>query len=309
MMNLKGLFEQAPLQDRYLYLASMGYCVMLADWAVALMRSHWPARRDLLWAAAATVILVCAIPLWNVQGFWHDDLTLFGRCVEIYPESAIWRRLLAATLEQRADLAGAEGLLQEGLKFDPDDGRTLYRLAIVDMQLGKTNAATEEAARALKLIREPLAGEYILLAKLYDSQGDTAQSEAALRQAESRPDGVQAASVARAQIKMSHGDLRGAETILRPITARYPGDLLPWVQLGLALGAQKRYQEALSAWQQALKISPNDPSVHLLSAQALHLMGRDSESLEQCRAVLVAAPDNASAQALMAQISAPDGRR
>jgi protein O-mannosyl-transferase len=301
MMNLKGFFPQALVQDRYLFMASVGWCVIVADVLVQLAR-HRPPLRRLAWSGIAALLIVYGVALWNVQRFWRDDLTLFSRCVEKFPESPDWRRWLATALERRQNLAAAEEQLSAGHNFDPSDGETLYRLALVHVKLGRIAEATAEAAQALQLKSRPPAGEYIMLARLYDAQGNAAQAEEALRRAETLPEGNQAVAVARAQMKIAHGDPHGAEIIMRSFTGRYPRSLLGWTELGISLAAQKNYGEALPAFQHALQIAPNDPSSHFLMGGVLHAMGRDDEALEQCRRVLSITPDDANARALMAQI-------
>lgn len=301
MMNLKGFFPQALVQDRYLFMASVGWCVIAADLLVQLARDR-PPLRGLVWSGVAALLIVYGAALWSVQRFWYDDLTLFSRCVEKFPESPDWRRWLATALERRQDLAAAEEQLAAGHGFDPSDGEVLYRLALVHMKLGRIAEATAEAAQALQLKPRPLAGEYIMLARLYDAQGDQAQTEQALRKAQALPAGDQAVAVARAQMKIAHGDPHAAEIIMRTFTGRYPNSLLGWTELGISLAAQKNYGEARSAFQHALQVAPNDPSAHFLMGGVLHAMGRDDEALEQCRRVLAIAPDDANARALMAQI-------
>ena len=63
-----------------------------------------------------------------------------------------------------------------------------------------------------------------------------------------------------------------------------------------------RYKEALTAYQRAAELAPNDAKPRLLAATTLHRSGRDWEALQQCRDVLAIEPTNHGARSLMAEI-------
>jgi tetratricopeptide (TPR) repeat protein len=301
MMNFRGLFQQGLIQDRYLYLSSVGWCVMLADWIVAAARRNAPGRR-IAWGVAAAIVALYAFALFNVQRFWHDEVALFSRCVEMFPESALWHNRLGMALSERDDLTGAERELGASLSLDPRDGGTLYDLGAVHAELGMTRQGADEIAAGLRLLDHPPAGAYVTLARLYDQTGDAAETEAALKTAASLPDGGLQVAIARAQIGMSHGDAGGAENILRHLAAHYPRNAGVWSNLGAALGAQNRQADALAAFHRAIALAPRDESNHLLAALALHAMKREREALEECNLAIAAAPGDPRARELAATI-------
>ena len=107
MMNLRGLWPQGEIANRYFYLPSVGWCVMVADWAVHLARSGTQARR-LVWVGTASVLVVCLAVLMNLQSLWHDEVALIEGRLERYPESAYCHYALSRALMERGDVAGAE---------------------------------------------------------------------------------------------------------------------------------------------------------------------------------------------------------
>ena len=51
--------------------------------------------------------------------------------------------------------------------------------------------------------------------------------------------------------------------------------------LGSALALQRRYDDALAAYEQALKVVPGNATVRFLIALTLHNLGRNQEALAQ----------------------------
>lgn len=300
MMNLRGIFQGALIQDRYLYVPSLGWCVMVADVAIRFARKGVRARQIAL-AGAAALIVVYAASLWSVQGFWHDNVAFYTRLVEVSPEEPSWHYAFGVALEDRADLVGAEREYKKALSLDPASP-ALYDLGVVHARLGRFKEAATEQAEGLKRLTQPRADAYVGLAQIYELNGDQARSEAALKYAESLPGGDHVAALARAQIKFNHADISGAETILRDLAGRDPYDPRVWTMLGLTAAAHKLNQEALANYQRAMALAPRDPFSRFLAALALHKLGRDREALEQCRVVLALSPNDANALALMAKI-------
>src|SRR5208282_3237613 len=143
----------------------------------------------------------------------------------------------------------------------------------------------------------------LMLARVAELAGQTDRVEAALKDAESLPGGREQAALFRAEIKIVHGDFLGAEAIARGLTSTDPDNDEAWSTLGLALSSQKRYQPAVSAYQRAAELSPNDNLPHFFMARIFHQMGRDQEALEQCRLALALEPNDGTTKALMAQIA------
>jgi Flp pilus assembly protein TadD len=303
MMNVGAIVKSLLVQDDYLYMASVGWCVMVADCVVRRARDADLTGRNLIRAAALVVLLIYASALWRTERLWHDDLTLFTRCLEQFPESSVCHRQVGIVLKQSHDLGKAERELAQAVRLDPDDADALDELAKTHALQGKVGDATREMARAVEMEQRPKTGDLALLAQLYDLNGDAAHSEGILRHIESMPDGAPIAGVARGQMKIARGDAASAEAIVRPLAGRYPDNYRLWTLLGLALAAQNHNEQALRAFQRALAVAPPDPAPHFFAARLLHQMGRDREALTQCRMALAAAPDDGSAKALMAEIS------
>ena len=301
LVNLRLFFDRAFVQDRYLYFASAGWCFMVADFAVSLADRSKTAKR-IVWGVAAAFLIVCSGVLWKVQSSWRDNEAFYAALVERCPDQADSHYGLGVALRDRGDLAGAAREFKAALELDPQSA-ALYDLGVVDSQLGHIKQAAAEEEEGLKRLASPAADAYVGLAQIYDLNGDQARSEAALKQAESLPNGAHVAMLARAQLKYNHGDLAGAEVILRDLTAADPYEPRAWTVLGMTAVRENNNAQALEDFQQATALAPRDPFARVMAGLALHKLGRDQEALEQCRGALVIAPDDPNAQALIARIA------
>ncbi len=300
MMNLRGLSQLGLVQDRYVYLASVGWCVMLAYWATSVAALGVFSRR-LVWGAAASLLIACFLALWRVQHFWRDEMTAYAAAVEASPGQAVSHYNLGMELKQHGDLIGAERELRKSLSLKPVSA-ALYDLGVVHARLGRVKEAAGEEAQGLKLMPYEPADAYIGLAELYDLNGDQPDAEATLKHVESMAGGVLLARLARAQISFNHGQVAKARAILQDLAASDPKDPRVWTMMGIVATSQKRNGEALSDYMQALALVPDDTFTRLMAALTLHRMGRETDAREQCRVLLAISPNDPNGKALMRKI-------
>ena len=151
-------------------------------------------------------------------------------------------------------------------------------------------------------MHDPPAAAFVMLAELYDAQGDLTHRDEVLQHTRNLPDGDKAVALAYARIEARHGDLKRAEEILHDLVRRYPDDSRSWIALGLLLADDNRGEESLSALDRAQQLSPGDPEPHFFAARVLHTMGRDGDALGECRRALDLAPAHKGARSLQEQI-------
>jgi tetratricopeptide (TPR) repeat protein len=172
-----------PVAERYLYLPSVGGC-LLAGWAAARVWSATssPARHAAL-AAGVTVVLLAALTLTVRRNVvWHDDIALWtdteaksvisgmaardlgtayqqaGRAADARAafERALRRRNDARGLQTiynnlgtlamyDADYAAAQRYYQQALAANPEAADTLFNLGLAVLQAG---GATRQSAQA-----------------------------------------------------------------------------------------------------------------------------------------------------------------
>jgi FkbM family methyltransferase len=91
------------------------------------------------------------------------------------------------------------------------------------------------------------------------------------------------------------GDVAAAENIYRQVLQVAPHDENAWCFLGMACHDQSRYDEALQAYDQALRIKANFPVALNNLANTLKQLGRLEEAVTRCREALRYKPDYGTA--------------
>jgi hypothetical protein len=147
-MNFDQVVE--PVQDRYVYLASFAWCVVIADLAVTFAHVNMIRRGVVAAACAALVVLYVAID-WNLQRVWHDDLTLFTRCVVDFPDSTTYRMMLSRSLERNGDLAGATAQLSTAVTLEPGSAALHHKLGALYLRQGRKAEAQKEFDRSFAI--------------------------------------------------------------------------------------------------------------------------------------------------------------
>lgn len=173
----------APLAERYLYLPSVGFCLLAGDLGGRLWRAAATRRaRAALGAAYAIILLAAALATVRRNPVWHDDLALWTDTEQKSRTSGMAARSLGTAYQQAGDpdraraaferalqrrntprglqtihnnlgtlamyagdYAGAERAYRAALEASPHAPDTLFNLGLAILQRG---GLTAEAARA-----------------------------------------------------------------------------------------------------------------------------------------------------------------
>lgn len=178
VLNLGALSPLALVEDRYLYLPSVGWCIFLGSVTARLLETRAQYSRYVAVAVGALAIAYGA-SLWRVEHYWHDEIALFSGCIEMSPDSTLCHGRLAMAYEEAGNWNGAAIELDIAERLYPDDGGTLYNLALLHDRFGAHRQAEDEMARALRLSPDAPVQPYLELARVADEAGDNAASERA----------------------------------------------------------------------------------------------------------------------------------
>jgi tetratricopeptide (TPR) repeat protein len=136
--------------DRYLYLPSFGYALLVASF-VAWLAQKRPRTRAAL--ALAVLVLLAAYSTATLarNRVWSDDLRLWSDTVEKSPDSVMPRSELGIAYATRGETSKAIEQYQIALRMNPNfaDGYTNLGLAYDDM--GQLDEAIRHHEQALKL--------------------------------------------------------------------------------------------------------------------------------------------------------------
>ena len=215
VLDLRSLTIGDIVHDRYLYLPSAGFAMLVAL-SVAALRSYVSAPKyralPALLTGVACALFITLILVQQMQ--WHDDVRLYTRGVEMAPDNLTVRdnlanALLAAKQPERAislylevlkrnpnfwrsnynlgvvyyksgNAAAAETLLQRAIRIDGSDSDQYIYFALAELQLKRFVQAADAAREAIA--RNPQAhGYHFILGMIDEAQGDWAGAIAAFR--------------------------------------------------------------------------------------------------------------------------------
>jgi tetratricopeptide (TPR) repeat protein len=123
MMILHSVYHL--VQDYYLYLPSVGWCILVGDLIAVVARTSALGRR-LAFGGAFAMLMIYALALWRVEPYWHDDVSAAKGYSEGSPEATAWHLTLAVYLEQKGDLAQAESEIKTAMRLEPDRTGTIH---------------------------------------------------------------------------------------------------------------------------------------------------------------------------------------
>ncbi len=190
LLGLRLFQTQYSVQERYLYLPSIGFCLALAlgiEWLLARRRFALFGR------AAAVAISVVLVIGWGVvtvsqNRVWNDTITLMRHLVATDPHSPLARTELAGTYFRAGMRREAEIETRTALDLDPNFLDAYINLSMFAYNNGKLNQAIENMERAKSLVGErPSKAGYLGridsdLGFYYGQRGDFDRAEENLRQ-------------------------------------------------------------------------------------------------------------------------------
>jgi tetratricopeptide (TPR) repeat protein len=182
---LRQYDQEYLVQERYLYLPSMGFCLALA------LGIEYVARRNLFKlsgqraAIAATTVLVLVWSVVNVlqNRVWKNNITLYQNCVAVEPRSAQARAALALAYFELGRASEAESLARAAIEIDPQYLGAYMNLSYQAHRLGRTPEAVQMIERGITatpespLTRNKLATAYLNLGLLYSQLKQPARAE------------------------------------------------------------------------------------------------------------------------------------
>jgi len=234
-MNILSLEPGEIVHDRYLYLPSVGFAILLA---MAIRRLRVGSRKILGLPAVqfACVVLLagaCAASTVRQSLYWANDFLLYYRGVAVSPNSLNALNALANALIERDDYDEGIRMHERILRANPDFWQSQFALGNALFKVGRFQESEQHLAQAARL----------------------------------HPDAPQIAMyLAIAQMKNQHFD--DAERSVRRAIDASPNTLGGHYVLGLVLEQRGRWKEAAAAFRQELALDANQPKVQEELARA-----------------------------------------
>jgi tetratricopeptide (TPR) repeat protein len=190
VLNLSAFGEDFLVQERYLYLSSIGFSLLIAMGLARLPVDKLLPRVNRFraqTAVATLLILLLAGKSLAQNATWRDDITVWNHGVAIAPEQPMSHFILGHKLLNRGDYKGAIEEFEKYMKIIPDNPIVLGNLASAlvltyqnDLATGVLVPDRAPLDRALELCEKGL-GIDPMSATLWDAMGNVHTFETGLK--------------------------------------------------------------------------------------------------------------------------------
>lgn len=249
VLNLKVFHYEYIIQDRYLYLPSIGFCYLMAMAIVHLGKT----RKPVALGVAAVVVIAFGASTILQNRVWHDAVPLWQRATWYSPNSwSTHYNLGLAYLGLKQNEAARTELL-EAKRLDPGKANVYNNLALAQAALGQSDEAIANVKTALALDPRLLEAHNNLGALLYD-KGDYAGAKLEFERVLAKDPTASSARFNMARILAAMGDHVAAIREYESLLASEPNDVAAHYQLGLSYAAVNRKSEAVRELSRALQM-------------------------------------------------------
>ena len=222
VLDLRSLTIGDIAHDRYLYLPSIGFALLLALSLRALERHLSKRRRLSLSLAGVGVIAVWFMALTVAQqSQWANDIQLYTRGVASSPDNLTVRDNLANALFAANQPARAVPVYMDVLQRNPNFWPANYNLGFTYYKVGSYAAAEEFLRRAITIDGSD-ADQYIYLALAELQLKKFADAGEAARQAIARNPQARGYHFVLGLIDESEGDAKAAIEAFQAELAQHP---------------------------------------------------------------------------------------
>ncbi len=178
LIPVLGIFDLgvSVLGERYLYLPSVGLCLVAGLLTTRLVQNGRVPKAYLIFGSA--VIVALSAQALQYSGVWRDDVHLFSYLIRVHPDVAVGHYNLGNAHYMRGLPRKAEMNYRKTISIDPEHVKAHFNLALVYKEAGETDKAIEVYTRLAGIV--PENGQvHNLLAWLYYKNG---QKEEAARE-------------------------------------------------------------------------------------------------------------------------------
>jgi tetratricopeptide (TPR) repeat protein len=306
-LNLRGLYRELLVQDRYLYLPSFGAVVLL----IAVLFAHGRRREHAIGGALAIGAFWAALALAQ-RGVWRDELTFFQRAVAQIPDSSLYHHRLGLALLRERRLDQALEHLELVVRM-PGAGWVDYaNLAMAQAGSGAVAAAAASYARALELAQQdpkarhdPRRAQLALsMGQSLEADGRPAEALGAYGEALRIDPDLDPAFDAIGRLAVRSGQLERAERLIRAALERAEWSTAGSTNLALLWMLTDRWSEAGDLLDRVVQRAPKHAPALFYWAQVQARTGRREQARAAARRALELQPSLEAARAFLAQLDA-----
>lgn len=241
VLNLKVFHYEYIIQDRYLYLPSIGFCYLVA----IVIRKQSAKRAPLMVAVSAAILLAFGASTIFQNRVWHDAVALWQRATYYSPNSWSTHYNLGLAYLGFKQYEPAQTELLEAKRLDPNRANVYNNLAMAQAGLGHADEAIANVKAALALDPRLLEAHNNLGAFLYD-KGNYAEAKLEFARVLETDPSSDSARFNMARTLAAMGNHPAAIHEYEALLAKAPNDVAAHYQLGLSYAATGRKNEALT---------------------------------------------------------------
>jgi len=141
----------AAVADRYTYLPSIGFFIMLV-WSAAEFCQARPGGKTILSLMGGSALVGCVMATIIQISYWHDSVSLFLHSLEVTENNYVTVNCLGVAFERAGDKARALVLFQEAVRLEPRFPQSQFNLAVRQFEFGETDKALQHLQAAAKLV-------------------------------------------------------------------------------------------------------------------------------------------------------------
>lgn len=225
LLDLSVLPVGEIAHDRYLYLPSMGFAILVA---MALRHLRFgnlslfgmPALQV---AVVVLLALVLGVSTSLQDRYWANDMRLYARGVECTPQNKLARTNLGNALGENGHYEQALALYHQVLEQDPHFWLAIYNTGYTCYRMGRLEEAEKYFQRAID-VNGVDSDEYFYLGLAWLKQGHVESAEKAVRHALQLQPGGFAYHFAMGMILKLKGDIPGAMAEFKEELRNFPGE-------------------------------------------------------------------------------------
>jgi protein O-mannosyl-transferase len=306
VLYLRNFSNGDFVRDRYVYLPSVGFVILLAK-LIRLLPTLKSLSSAAVQAVATTVlVLAYCVGSYAQQVYWGSELLVFARGNALYPESAYAAIGFAKELSRRGAYDRAADLLKTAIRNRPDLGAGYFLLAEISVKRGDKERGRVYLDKAIARFPSYLNSEVgkIDVAGIYGQLGDYDHALALCSQVlQAEPD-LYSALYNCGNINLMAGHYPEAEKLLTLAVREAPEEAAPNYFLGLVFFQTGRPKEAEASISKAVALDPNVYDYHYWYARTLIARGDIPGARRELQAALAVKSDGAEAKAALAALPA-----
>ncbi|HEY6390453.1 MAG TPA: tetratricopeptide repeat protein [Bryobacteraceae bacterium] len=212
VLDFRVFAHNENVHDRYLYLPSIGFCLIAAVTLHEILTA-FDARRPTAARAAIVSLLLGLMAFGTIRqsGQWSDNYSLFRRALDVSPNNEIANQGMGAELFLRRSYIQSAQYYRRALDLQPSLPDATYGVARCYLELDLISESEPYFARAIQLRPEdPKTYLYFGIART--KQNRLQDAEALIRDAIRRkgPDDFSNYHASLAEVLKRKGDLQGA---------------------------------------------------------------------------------------------------